>query len=427
MFIFFLLSCKKDKKDTQSPTITFTSPTNGQAYKMFDTIAVSARVTDNAHLSYINVTLTDANHGALQASYSVPITSLDFIFNIKYILTQFHLASGNYLMQITADDGYNTTSSYQSIYITESPTQLWGYCTVLKNATQTINQVDTMNSLISSISLSQPYNGMKYGAYNQQLYVNGKGVQSFQSFYLQPQTAKALTYAANATVSQQDYTCIYTDGYKPYVGFLNSDVYSFTSTGSYSTSYRLNDINFYPYYFTTTSAYGIGIFKSKITTVSDKIVSFGIFGSVFNSLPLAGNTAITNVVGMFEKAQDTLYVVGNDATNQAVVGFYTPSNNTFSNFSISGTGKMLSATKVNNEYILIATTTGIYPLIGLSLNAPLSPSVAQKLSYQPKLNRLTAASNVSLNSYYVATNSLSLISTKVLADSIIDFEVITNK
>jgi hypothetical protein len=130
---------------------------------------------------------------------------------------------------------------------------------------------------------------------------------------------------------------------------------------------------------------------------------------------------------MFEKAQDTLYVVGNDATNQAVVGFYTPSNNTFSNFSISGTGKMLSATKVNNEYILIATTTGIYPLIGLSLNAPLSPSVAQKLSYQPKLNRLTAASNVSLNSYYVATNSLSLISTKVLADSIIDFEVITNK
>ena len=366
-----MLSCKKDKKDTQSPVITFISPSNGQTYKMFDTIGVSAHVSDNMHLSYINVTLTDANHGALQASYSVPITSLDFIFNIKYILTQFHLASGNYLMQITADDGYNTTSSYQSIHITESPTQLWGYCTVLKNTNQTINQVDTMNSLISSISLSQPYNGMKYGAYNQQLYVNGKGTQEFQSFYLQPQTAKALTYAASATVSQQDYTYLFTDGYKPYVGFLNGDVYSFTSTGSYSTSYRLNDINFYPYYFTTTSAYGIGIFKSKIATVSDKIVSFGIFGSVFNSLPLAGNTAITNVVGVFEKAQDTLYVVGNDATNQAVIGFYTPSNNTFLPYSISGSGKMLSATKVNSGYILISTTTGIYPVIGLNLNASL--------------------------------------------------------
>jgi hypothetical protein len=427
LFIFFLTSCKKDKKDTQSPTITYISPTNGQAYKMFDTIAVNARVGDNVHLSYVTVTLTDANHSALQASYSVPITSTDFIFNIQYILTQFHLASGNYLMQITADDGYNTTSSYQSIYITESPTQLWGYCTVLKNATQTINQVDTINSVISSISLSQMYNGMKYGAYNQQLYVNGKNTQSFQSFYIQPQISKALTYAASASISQQDYTCIFTDGYKPYVGFLNGDVYSFTSNGAYSTSYRLNDQNFYPYYFTTTSAYGIGIFKSKIATVSDKIVSFGAFGGVFNSLPLGGNTAIANVVAVFEKSQDSLYILGNDATNQAVIGFYTPSNNTFSNFSISGSGKMLSATKVNKEYILIATTTGIYPVLGLSLNASLSPSVAQKLSYQAKLNRLTTASNTSLNSYYVATNSLSLISTKVLTDSIIDFEVITNK
>jgi hypothetical protein len=405
LFIFFLTSCKKDKKDTQSPTITYISPTNGQAYKMFDTIAVNARVGDNVHLSYVTVTLTDANHSALQASYSVPITSTDFIFNIQYILTP----------------------SYQSIYITESPTQLWGYCTVLKNATQTINQVDTINSVISSISLSQMYNGMKYGAYNQQLYVNGKNTQSFQSFYIQPQISKALTYAASASISQQDYTCIFTDGYKPYVGFLNGDVYSFTSNGAYSTSYRLNDQNFYPYYFTTTSAYGIGIFKSKIATVSDKIVSFGAFGGVFNSLPLGGNTAIANVVAVFEKSQDSLYILGNDATNQAVIGFYTPSNNTFSNFSISGSGKMLSATKVNKEYILIATTTGIYPVLGLSLNASLSPSVAQKLSYQAKLNRLTTASNTSLNSYYVATNSLSLISTKVLTDSIIDFEVITNK
>ena len=427
MFIFFLLSCKKDKKDTQSPVISFVSPTSGQTYKMFDTIAVSAHVSDNMHLSYINVTLTDANHGTLQASYSVPITSLDFIFNIKYILTQFHLASGNYLMQITADDGYNTTSSYQNIYITESPTQLWGYCIVLKNTNQTINQADTMNSLISSISLSQPYNGMKYGAYNQQLYVNGKGSQSFQSFYLQPQSAKVLTYAVSATSNQQDYTCIFTDGYKPYVGFLNSDVYSFTDIGSYSTSYRLNDPNFYPSYFTTTSAYGVGILKSKIVTVSDKIVSYSSYGAIYNSLPLAGNTAITNVVAVFEKAQDSLYVLGNDATNQAVGYVYCISGNNFPITLSMPTSKIYSAVKVTNQYLICSTTSGIYPISGLNAGVSLSPLIAQKLSYQPKLNRLTIASNTNLNSYYVHTNSLSLISTKALTDSIVDFEVITNK
>ena len=424
MFIFFLLSCKKDKKDTQSPNITFVSPNNGQTYKMYDTIIVSAHVSDNQHISYINVTLTDANHSALQASYSVPISSADFTFNIKYILTQFHLLSGTYYIQITADDGYNTTSSYQSIYITESPTQLWGYCTVLKNSNQTINQIDTSINVISSIALTQPYNGMKYGTYYQQLYVNGKGSQAFQSFYLQPQTSKVLAYASSATGSQQDYTCIFTDGYKPYVGFLNSDVYSFTDAGSYSTSYRLNDYNFYPYYFTKTSAYGISIMKSKIPAVSDKIVSYSNYGAVFNSLIL---DTVKNVVAVFEKSQDSLVVLGNNANNQARISIYNPAANHFSTYILSVNGKMLSATKVNNEYILIATTTGIYPLIGFSLNASLSASVAQKISYHPKLNRLTAASNTTLNSYYVTTNSLTPISTKVLTDSIIDFEVITNK
>ena len=79
LFIFFLISCKKDKKDIQPPAITFISPASAQTYKMFDTILVSARVTDNQHLSSINVTLTDLNHTPLQSSYSVPISSEGFI------------------------------------------------------------------------------------------------------------------------------------------------------------------------------------------------------------------------------------------------------------------------------------------------------------------------------------------------------------
>ena len=122
LFIFFILSCKKDKKDTESPVISFSSPTSGQTYNMFDSVRVTAHVSDNMHLSYINVTLTDGNHNAVQSSYSIPITSTNFIFDIKYILTNYHLPSGIYYIQVTADVCYNTTSSYQSIYITDSPT-----------------------------------------------------------------------------------------------------------------------------------------------------------------------------------------------------------------------------------------------------------------------------------------------------------------
>jgi hypothetical protein len=433
LFIFFLLSCKKDKKDVIAPTITCTAPAVGDHHNMFDTITVSATVTDDQHLAYINVTLTDYNHTPLQASYSVPIKSAGFTFTIKYILTQFHLQTGNYLIQITADDGYNTGSLYQPITITESPTQLWGYCTALKNTPHIINQISAAGSSISSITLAQAYNGMKYGGYNQQLYVNGKGTMPFQAIYLQPGAANQLAYSASATINQQDYTCIYTDGYKPYIGFLNSDINSFDNTGAYSTSYRLNDPNFYPYLFTKTSSYGVGVFKSKNVAAygPDKIVSFSGFGAFFNSSTLPA--AKIKVVALFEKGDDSLYVLGNDSNNQAQVYIYYAPDNNFSNALINGSlGSMLSAVKVSSNYAIFSTASGYYSVneISVNQNSLFSTGGAQKLTYQPKLNMLTAAVGFNLNSYYVSTYSLTPIATNPsinCSDSIIDFDVITNK
>lgn len=436
LFIFFLLSCKKDKKDAQAPVIGCFSPAINQHYKMFDTIIVNAQVTDNEHLSSLNVTLTDLNHTPLQASYAVPIQSAGFTFTIKYILTQYHLQTGTYFLQIIANDGYNTATYNQPIYITESPTLLWGFCMVLKGNPQTINQVDTNNAhVFSSITLSQAYNGMKYGAYNQQLYVNGKGAMPFQSFYVQPQSINQLAYNASATVNQLNYTSLYTDGNKPYVGFYNSDINSFDNVGSYGTSYRLNDPNFYPYLYTKTSNYGVGVYKSKNPAANgpDKIVSFTGFGAFYNNIPLP--TPNFTVVAMFEKGNDTLYVLGNDVNNHAQAYIYYVTNNNYilqlSNMPL--TDKMLSAVKISGSYFIFSTDIGIYSYQYPTSNCIKNVSVvAQKLVYQPKLNRLTAAISTSssgaLAFYAVSTHSLTLMRWPLsFNDSIIDFEVITNK
>jgi hypothetical protein len=346
------------------------------------------------------------------------------------------LQTGAYFIQITANDGYNTATFNQPINIIESPTQLWGYCTVLKTYPQIINLIpfDTLGVFnpISHIGLSQAYNGMKYGAYNQQLYVNGKGTMPFQSFYVQAQSINQLAYSASATVSQLDYTSIYTDGNKPYVGFFNSDIYSFDNIGSYSTSYRLNNLNFYSYLFTKTSNYGIGVYKSKIASNPDKIVSFTGFGAFNNSAALP---AKFKVIAVFEKGvhQDSLYVLGNDSNNQAQMYIYQPVENTFSNPLITNInyGKMMSAVMINNEYVIFSTPSGIYPITNENLNIALLNTGAQKLAYQPKLNMLIAASGFNLTPYHVSTYSLtpvSVIHSSInCGDSIIDFEVITNK
>ena len=429
LFIFFLISCKKDKKDIQPPAITFISPASAQTYKMFDTILVSARVTDNQHLSSINVTLTDLNHTPLQSSYSVPISSEGFIFNVGYILTKFQLSTGTYFMQITADDGYNTTAAYQSINITESPTKLWGYCTVLKSNLKNISYSDTSGSSFQSIALAQSYNGMHYGGYNQQLYVNGTtNQQPFQAYVMQP---KSLLSYYTESDNNYAYTCLYTDGNKPYIGYKNGDIYSYNYMGSPSISYRYTPtIPAYAYYFTTTSLYGVGVFRDTTSSNSDQLVTFfgnsgAFFGKAVIALP---SCSISNVVGIFEKSPDSLYVLGNDISNNAAAYLFSPAGNAFLGQINMPSGKLLSAVKVNNEYLIFSTTTGVYSCINLNYVSLLN-LIAQKLSYQPKLNLLTVANGSNLNAYAVNSNTLTSIPhwSIILTDSISDFEVITNK
>lgn len=444
MFIFILISCKKDKKDTQPPVITFTSPGAGQAFgfvldsvsgKYHLPIRVTAGVSDNVHLSLVYVTLTDMNHTPVQNSDKVPVTSASFTVDIVYDVTEFRLQTGAYLIQITADDGYNTVSSFQPITITESPTLWLGYCINLKSSPLAISRYDSLKSQsLLPVSLTS-YNGMKYGGYNQQLYINGSGTsQPFLSYNL---GYNLTDYTEGLTGTQSDYSCLFTDGARAYVGFKNGitqgTIYSYSNLGVAGTSYRYTGSSVsYPYYFTTTSTNNVAVFKNISVPGSDHIVTFTSAGATYNSTFLPVN--MKSVTAILEKSQDSLYVFGNDVNNQAITYIYQPQENSFLPSSITGTvtGKLLSAVAVNNEYVIFSTTTGVYACRGLTINsAPLLTDVVQKLAYQPKLNMLVAATMGNLNAYTVNANSLSsLISKRSLsmpADSIVDFEVITNK
>jgi hypothetical protein len=430
LFIFFLASCKKNPKDTQPPVVTFNSPVSGQSYKMGDTIAVNAHVSDNEHLASVNVTLTDLNHTLQQGSYNVPVQSANFIININYILTNIHLSTGNYYIQITADDGYNTASYYQSIHITESPTQFWGYCLVLNDSLKAIHRRDSSMHEQPTILLNSKYNGMKYGGYYQQLYVNGYGnSQSFEAYLMQASSMNP-AYSVSASTTQQNYTCLYTDGSKPYIGFENSNIYSYDNMGNISApSYRFNTGGNttnppYPYYFTTTSTYGVGIFRNPVGTSNDQLVTF----NVGNGLPLGSaltSNVLDTVLAVFEKSTDSLYVLGNKG-GLAAAYVFSPSGE-LAQINMPS-GKLLAAVKINNEELIFSTSAGIYTCIDLNVTSIMS-SGAQKLSYQPKLNMLTIASGSNLNAYALGTASLSPITTRslILGSSIVDFEVITNK
>jgi len=448
LFIFILASCKKDKKVTTPPTITYNAPSTGQAYGyVYDAIAhkyhlpinVIARVTDAVRLSSVNVSLTDMNHTPLQGPVSVPIISADFNFNIIYDVTDFRLQTGTYLIQITADDGTSASSSFQPIYVIEAPTLWLGYCYNLKGNPQLITGIDSLKNGNLSIPLTGTYNGMKYGSYNQQLYVNGNGNMPFTAYNIQN---GASVYQVTATPGQINYTSLNTDGYKPYIGFRNGNLYAYSNTGAENTSYRYTGANpSYPYYFATTSTNNVAVYTNIAASPpnNDVLVTFSSAGAAYNSTNLSVYSSLSKIIGVFEKSLDSLYVLGNDTNNQAIAYVYT-SEGGFSTSPISGFGsfgKMLSATKINNESVVFSTNNGVYVCNGLHVNmTSLLPS-AQKIIYQSKLNVLVAANSTAnagtLSAYTLSATSGIFSLTPIakmsltLADSVFDFELITNK
>ncbi|MBS1646785.1 MAG: hypothetical protein JST67_05550 [Bacteroidetes bacterium] len=430
MFIFFLVGCKKDKKNAAPPSLSISTPNSGQIFHMYDTLIVSAHVSDSNPLTSISIVLTDTNHIPLQNPQNVSVQSNDFTFTQKYILSEFRLPTGTYILQITAADANNNSSAFQSITIIESPTIWMGYSAVLKSNQQNIVIYDSLKNFNWNIALTQNYNGMCFGGYNSELYVNGNNSMmctAYNTVYKTP------VYSVQANTNQINYTMLATDGLSPYVGFYNGNIYAYTNTGTQGTSYRYSGTYpSYPYYFTTTNNRDVAVFKSNAIGY-DALVTFYSSGAYYSALRLFTNTPIKKVLAVFQKSYDSLYVVGNDSTGKGVVDMYTFSANAFSAGPIRVSEPILSATQINKQCLFFSTPTKIQYCQAFSAPMTAQAGGAQKIKFHPKLNVLScaAANNISAYTYTTSAGFPSLQAyakmSLLLADSVSDFEIITNK
>lgn len=390
---------------------------------MFDTIAVSARVSDETQLTSIVICLMDANNSALQYSLSVPIQSKDFTFNVNYLLTEFHLPSGNYNLSVTANDGSNSTQRNVQIYITESPTVKTGYYIVGASQPKLIVKYNVAMAQQNTITLNTAFNGMAYGGYKDQLYVNGD--------ISQPMVAYDVN--TNAATWSQPYTggglpsfeCIASDGRKAYIGYYAGYVRAFTETGQNSTSYFNGSTTLYPYSFFIGSSYAIGVYHDKFVP-GDKLSAY------FSSSGICTNSTFMpiQVLGIFQWDADHFIFAGNNSLNQAVFYFYTVSTNGLSAAYPLSTAKLLSAAMLDFDNLLLALDDGTLTRYQCSSgNATVLATLkAQKIVYNPKMQELNAAATNAVYTYSVSSNyALTLTGFTTLADSIIGFEVITNK
>ncbi len=421
--IFFLAGCKKEKKDTQSPLISISNPAEGQIFSMFDTMQVTAHVSDETHLTSIVVALTDLNNIPVQGNYPVSLQSNDFTFTINYVISEFRLLSGFYYLSVTANDGTNSRQSTRKIYINESPTLKTGYYIVGATQPKNVIRYDAAMVQKNLISLTTGFTGMAYSGYNHQLYINGHVNQSLQA--VDAAYNEQLNWTSAYSVGS-NFTSIYTDGKKPYIGYYSGSLSSFASSGGYSTSYINNNTGYYPVYFTTTSTYGVGIYKDKFGIAGNQIITFG----KNNGIAINSRYTPCYIVGIFERTQDELYILGNDTNSNPVIYLYSVTGNFFTGPMSLPAGKLVSAVQIDSDYLIFAAQSGnIYGYRFSTNNAISLASInAQKISFQPKMYELTASSKNNLYTYSLSGNyNLTQVNMQVLADSIIGFEVVTNK
>lgn len=423
MLIFFFIACQKEKKDTSSPSVSISNPVAGQGFNMFDTIQVTAHVHDDRQLTSVVVGLSDANNSVVQYSYPVPAQSNDFGFTIDYYLTDHHLSSGFYYLTISANDGANSTTASVKIYVTASPTVKTGYFIVTATQPKTVQECDLSLATQNSISLNTAFTGMAFGAYYQQLFINGAVNQPFVAYdAVMNGTAWSYPYGGGGLPY---FTCVSTDGRKAYVGYYSGDVGSVSYTGGPSTGYSSGSASLYPYYFTVTSKYGVGIFKDKFGG-GDQLYSFfrssGFFQ--FNTfMPI-------QVKGVFERTQDELYIVGNNGSGKGVYYLYNVLTNGLQGPFTLPAAKLLSVQQVNSDYFALAMDDGnIYGFRHSNGNTSVLANVkAQQLIFNGAMSELVAASKNTLYSYSLSTNYvLSPLGSALVADSILAFELITNK
>jgi Bacterial Ig domain len=97
--IFLLLACTKD---IVAPNFTLTSPSDKQAYKNGEIINIKGQATDDGHIHYILITITDQKTGKEVFIDPLHLHDAEFTLDRKYTISE--TANTTYLVDILVTD-----------------------------------------------------------------------------------------------------------------------------------------------------------------------------------------------------------------------------------------------------------------------------------------------------------------------------------
>jgi hypothetical protein len=168
------LSCRKEE-DGERPSVSITSPANGFALSIPDTLRVEASYRDDRIVESLTISILGPNGLPARPRMVLPVDQVSGSVGVDLVLDDERNLTGTYSLSVTANDGRNSSSDQRDLNITEAPLRLKAIFAI---TTPSINQVDVFrvdknNMATLFASYLQDLNGAAIDSYNGKLYIAG--------------------------------------------------------------------------------------------------------------------------------------------------------------------------------------------------------------------------------------------------------------
>lgn len=422
-FIFALVAllygCKKDE-DTLAPVVDIIAPYDNQSFAVYDTLSISAKVSDDVQLQSLYAVLVNEQLIPVETAVNISVSGKDMTVLQPYIIDNIHLVSGTYYIKISASDGTNETNVYRKISLTAAPRQRKGFYLISGNSTNTsVDYLSEGFAITPKLSLSGDYSAAAINSYYQDLYTVGAYTGSINAIDLESHQVK---WSVQGTAgSAPDFTEIYNDGNYTYVSFYNGTIKGYDQNGTEKFTAALAQ-NFYPLKTFHHDDYLLSEQKDIASPAKNLVLYFASNGSAFQQTALG-----QDIVEFFTKDSDNVFMFGNNGGSGVMEIYNVSSNGSWSPHGMPA-ARLLSATQVNGDTYLLGfdnNTVYKYTYFNNSLITWLTNVKATDMFYDEVNNEVIIAENMKISSY--AYTSAGLINTTMHTDTIKDIEVLYNK
>lgn len=355
LVFIFLYGCKKDKNDTERPTISITAPITNSSYSVFEEVNVHVTVEDNRQLDYVKIDIIDNNNVSIVTPKTFSNLSKEENLSATLPLENIHLNSGSYNIRVIASDGQNTKSEFKEINIQEEPANLEN---VLFISNQNGNgQLDQLigNSNIEPIhNFNSQVKILLTNSYNQQIliaqnnpskliYLNTSNLQSIQEISIANDQSPDFYHNGYYDQESQNYFITTSEG-----AILQIDANGQNSSTIFSLP------NFRPYQICTSTDYIFVIEKSYNLSIKKLLIYYKFSGELF-----LNSTLSSDIIDVFPIDNENIILFGNENNEGKVFKFSVINDQIYDITPINGLPVLNSACKINNLRYSFTTNTDI--------------------------------------------------------------------